>query len=303
MASSTNLCDIYLLDGTYELFRSFFGAPETRHQGREVGATRGLLRSLGSMLLTRKVTHAAVAFDHVIESFRNELFDGYKRGDGIDPALFGQFPLAEEASLALGLTTWPMVEFEADDALAAAACALDQNPAVGQVLICTPDKDLAQCVVSSRVVRWDRKKDEIIDEDGVLEKYGVKPSSIPHFLALVGDAADGIPGIPAWGEKSAAAVLRRYETVGNIPRSESEWDIKVRGAKRLSTNLEAERTAAALYVTLATLRRDVPLDFGLEAVRWQGPNPDLLRSLCDSIGDERFADRFLKQCEGAGVPF
>lgn len=291
----TTPVDAYLLDGTYELFRSFFGAPSAVHEGREVGATRGLLRSFGRLVLDRRVTHGAVAFDTVIESFRNRLFDGYKTGAGLDPILRGQFPLAEAATTALGFTCWPMTEFEADDALATAALGLSELEGVRRAIIATPDKDLAQCLVSPNVVRWDRKKDEWLAGPDVVGKYGVEAASIPSWLALVGDSADGIPGIPGWGAKSAATVLRHYATVDRIPEKPDQWEVKVRGAQRLSANLEAERGCADLYVTLATLRRDVPIDTSLDALRYDGPDENALRTFCSSIGDERFADRFVAE--------
>src|SRR6185503_12991725 len=209
---------IHLIDGTYELFRSYFGAPEALGpNGVEVGATRGILRSLLSLLREDGVSHVACAFDHVIESFRNELFDGYKTGDGVPAELMAQFPLAERAAHALGLVVWPMVEFEADDALASAAARYGESADVEQVLICTPDKDMAQCVRGSKVVCFDRMRRRTIDERAVVEKFGISPASIPDWLALVGDDADGIPGVPKWGKKSAAALLSVYRTVERIP--------------------------------------------------------------------------------------
>src|SRR5574339_1055712 len=217
---------IYLIDGTYELFRSFYGAPAKKApDGREVGATLGLLKSL-LMLLTRPgVTHIACAFDHVIESFRNDLYPGYKTGEGIDPALLAQFPLAEEAVAALGIVVWPMVEFEADDALGTAAMRFKKNKSVEQILICSPDKDLAQLVEGKKIVCWDRRRDIIIDEAGVVEKYGVSPESMPDWLALVGDSADGYPGIPGWGAKSASVVLAHYKHMEAIPDEPGKWEV------------------------------------------------------------------------------
>jgi len=209
---------IHLVDGTYELFRNHYGAPPKKApDGREVGATLGLLRSLLLLLSTTDVTHIACAFDHVIESFRNDLFDGYKTGEGTDPDLLAQFNLAEEAVSALGVVVWPMVEFEADDALATAVARFKGDKSVEQIVICSPDKDLAQLVSGEHIICWDRRRDIVIDEAGVVEKYGVSPASIPDFLALVGDSADGIPGIPAWGAKSSANLLAHYEHIENIP--------------------------------------------------------------------------------------
>ncbi len=215
---------IYLVDGTYELFRNHFGAPARKApDGREVGATLGLLRSLLMLLATPGITHVACAFDHVIESFRNGLYPGYKTGAGVDPDLLAQFPLAEEAVAALGLVVWPMVEFEADDALASATARFKHEVGVAQIVICSPDKDLSQLVSGSRIVGWDRRRDILLDEVGVVEKFGVRPQSIPDWLSLVGDAADGFPGIPGWGEKSAAAVLAKYEHLEAIPADPHTW--------------------------------------------------------------------------------
>ena len=215
---------IYLVDGTYELFRNHFGAPPRKGpDGREVGATLGLLRSLLMLLATPGVTHVACAFDHVIESFRNGLYPGYKTGAGVDPTLLAQFPLAEEAVSALGLVVWPMVEFEADDALASATARFKHAAEVEQIVICSPDKDLAQLVSGSRIVGWDRRRNILIDEAKVVEKFGVRPQSIPDWLGLVGDAADGFPGIPGWGEKSAAAVLAKYEHLEAVPADPQTW--------------------------------------------------------------------------------
>ncbi|HEY3668834.1 MAG TPA: 5'-3' exonuclease H3TH domain-containing protein, partial [Polyangiaceae bacterium] len=222
--------NVHLIDGTYELFRAFYAVPSAKNAaGLEVGATRGLARSLLALLREPGVSHIAIAFDHVIESFRNDLFDGYKTGEGIDPDLWGQFELAERVCAALGVVVWPMVEFEADDALATAAARFAQDPAVEQVIIASPDKDLAQCVVGTRVVCLDRMRKKILDEPGVGAKFGVTPAQIPDFLALVGDSADGIPGVPRWGEKSAAAVLSACGSLEQIPGSPDAWPVKVRG--------------------------------------------------------------------------
>lgn len=277
---------VHLIDGTYELFRMFYGAPRaTAADGREVGATRALLRSFATLLRDPDVTHVGVAFDRVIESFRNELFDGYKTGEGIDPDLYAQFPLAEQAAQALGMVVWPMVEFEADDALASAAAKFQEQADV-RVFICSPDKDLAQCVVGDRVVTFDRRSGSMLDEDGVREKFGVAPKSIPDFLALVGDAADGIPGIPRWGAKSAAAVLAHYEHIENIPDDPLDWAVKIRGAKTLAGNLAYQRKDALLYRELATLRRDAPIPQTLDELRWRSVDHEALGALCAALGVE-----------------
>ena len=221
---------VHLIDGTYELFRSWFGAPESKSPtGQEVGATRGFLRSMAAMLRDADVTHIGCAFDHTVESFRNDLFEGYKTGEGLDPELFDQFPLVERASRALGFVTWPMVEFEADDALAAAAAKFRDAPGVEQVVICSPDKDLCQCVRGNEVVTLDRRREIVLDEEGVRDKFGVSPESIPDYLALVGDAADGIPGIARWGAKSASLVLGKLAHIENIADDHEAWGVKVRG--------------------------------------------------------------------------
>lgn len=233
---------IHLVDGTYELFRSFYGAPRSRSEsGLEVGAVRGLMRSLLALLGSSDVTHVAVAFDHVIESFRNELYAGYKTGAGIDPELYAQFGPAEDGCRALGVVTWPMVEFEADDAIATAAARFAEAPDVEQVVICSPDKDLAQCVRDGRVVCLDRMRRKVIDEDAVVAKFGVGPGSMPDWLALVGDAADGLPGIAGWGAKSTAAVLGAYGSLDRIPDDPRQWTVKVRGADKLAASLAARR--------------------------------------------------------------
>ena len=280
---------LHLIDGTYELFRSFFGAPPaTAPDGREVGASRGLLRSLLALLREPDVTHVAIAFDHVIESFRNELYEGYKTGAGMDPALWQQFPLAEQISDALGLVVWPMVEFEADDALATGAARWADAEGVEQVLLCSPDKDLGQCVRGDRVVLFDRRRQEVYDAARIVEKFGVEPESIPDLLALVGDAADGIPGIPRWGMKSAAKLLTTYKHLDAIPDFPSGWSVKIRGAKALADNLRAQRKDAELYQTLATLRTDVPLpQTDVDQLRWRGAKREPLEQLCEAIGDTR----------------
>jgi len=277
---------IHLVDGTYELFRSYFGAPPKKGpDGREVGATVGLLRSLFMLVSTPGVTHVACAFDQVIESFRNELFPGYKTGAGVEADLLAQFPLAERAVAALGIVVWPMVEYEADDALATAACRFKDQPGVEQVVICSPDKDLAQSVCGVSVVCWDRRRDIFLDDEGVLKKFGVRPRSIPDWLALVGDAADGIPGIPGWGAKSASAVLSRFDHLEAIPEDPGQLGLPLGRATRLVGSLAAHREEALLYRRLATLRVDVPLEEGLADLEWRGAKPEL-REVCRELGAE-----------------
>ncbi len=288
---------VHLVDGTYELFRAHYGAPSARTpSGQPAGATRGLLRTLLALVEPGRAdggaTHVAVAFDTVIESFRNRLFDGYKTGDGIEPELRAQFELAERAARALGFVTWSMTEFEADDALATAAARLADDPSVHEVVICSPDKDLAQCV-GPKVVCLDRRRQARVDAAAVHERFGVPPSSIPDWLALVGDAADGIPGVPRWGEKSASAVLGRYLHLELIPDDSVAWGVTVRGAAALAQSLTQHRDASRLYRTLATLRRDVPLEFSVGSLAWRGAVPELLVELCEEIGDGRFAERAL----------
>lgn len=241
--------------------------------GREVGATRGVLRSVLGMMQSG-ATHIAVATDHVIESFRNQLWPGYKTGDGIDPNLRSQFDLLEEVLTAAGVVVWPMIEFEADDALAAAAATLEANPRVDRIVICTPDKDLAQSVRGTRVVQLNRRTKVTLDEAGVVSKFGVSPSSIPDYLALVGDSADGYPGLPGWGAKSAAAVLRKFGHLDNIPADWREWRVNVSGAGTLATTLQREHEYAMLFRTLATLRTDIDLFGDLDELCWRGPRDD-----------------------------
>jgi 5'-3' exonuclease len=283
---------VHLVDGTYELFRSWFGAPESKSpSGQEVGATRGFLRSMAAMLRTDEVTHVGCAFDQTVESFRNDIFDGYKTGEGLEPALFDQFPLVERASRALGMVTWPMVAFEADDALAAAAAKFADSPGVEQVVICSPDKDLCQCVRGNEVVTLDRRREIVLDQDGVREKFGVWPESIPDYLALVGDAADGIPGIARWGAKSASTVLGKLLHLENISDDHERWGVKVRGGATLARNLSEQRDDAVLYRRLATLRTDVPIDESLDDLRWTGPNRPALEALCEELGERTLLDR------------
>ena len=276
---------IHLVDGTYELFRAYFAMPKiTSPDGRPVGAVRGIMQTLLLLLREEGATHVACAFDHVVESFRNELFDGYKTGEGISEDLLAQFELAEEAVRALGIVVWPMVEFEADDVMATTAHAWADESGVDQVVICSPDKDLAQMVVDSKIVALDRRRGVTLDRQGVVDKFGVAPESIPDYLALVGDSADGIPGIPRWGAKSASAVLAKYGHLENIPSDVSKWDITVRGAATMSANLEERRAEAALYKDLATLRLDVPITESLGDLEWQGVPRKPFEELCGRLG-------------------
>jgi 5'-3' exonuclease len=265
---------VHLIDGTYELFRHYYALPKVRdHSGREVAAVRGVLASLMGMLGSG-VTHMGVATDHVIESFRNNLWPGYKTGEGVEPDLLAQFPLLEEALSALGIVVWPMVEFEADDALAAAATAAVNDPRVERVIICTPDKDLAQCVQGTRIVQLDRRKNITRDELGVVAKFGVEPASIPDYLALVGDSADGFPGLPGWGAKSAAAVLAKFNHLESIPSDWREWGVSVASPKALSSTLVANCDQAVLFRVLATLRTDVPVFDSVDQLEWKGATAD-----------------------------
>lgn len=282
---------IHLVDGTYELFRNHFGAPPKKSlDGQEIGATLGLLKSLLMLLSRPEVSHVACAFDHVIESFRNDLYPGYKTGAGVDPDLMAQFPLAEKAIAALGLVVWPMVEFEADDALASATARFKNESSVEQIVICSPDKDLAQLVSGSRIVCWDRRRDIILDDAGVLEKFGVQPPSIPDWLALVGDSADGYPGIPGWGAKSAAVVLSKYLHLEAIPDDPQEWGLGPGRAARLGESLAQRRSDAVLYRQLATLREDVPLQENLADLEWRGAH-EQLKEICRNLRDEQLPGR------------
>ena len=277
---------VHLIDGTYELFRAFYAWPSSLGaSGQEVAATKGLLRSLRSLVSKPDVTHVACAFDTVIESFRNDLFAGYKTGDGIDPALFGQFGLAERMCHALGIVTWSMIEFEADDALATAAWRWTADPEVEQVVICSPDKDLLQCVSGERIVCLDRMRERLAAEADVIERFGVSPRSIPDFLALVGDSADGIPGVPRWGKKSAGVVLAAYGELERIPADDKDWTVRPRGSQALAAELRAHFDAALLYRKLATLRRDVPLPESLDDLRYRGARRPELEALCEELAD------------------
>ncbi len=278
---------LHLVDGTYELFRAYFAMPPlTSPDGRPVGAVRGLIQTLLVLLRQDDVTYVACAFDHVIESFRNDLFAGYKTGHGVPEDLLSQFDLAERATHSLGIVTWPMIEYEADDAMATAAHRWWDAPEVHQVVICSPDKDLSQMVRSDRVVCLDRRRSVTLDEAGVKEKFGVPPGSIPDYLALVGDAADGIPGIPRWGAKTAGQVLRRYCHIESIPDDHSQWDIELRGAGAVAKSLAGLRQEAMLYKELATLRVDVPIGDDLDGLRWRGVRRKDLDGLYEDLGFE-----------------
>jgi 5'-3' exonuclease len=301
-ARAAQAVSCHLVDGTYELFRYFFALPPHRDPGGvEVGAVRGVVGSVLT-LLEEGATHIGVATDHVIESFRNDLWPGYKTSAGVDPELLAQFPLLEEALVALGVTVWAMVDLEADDALASAAMVAAADPRVERVVICTPDKDLAQCVVDPRVVQLDRRTGRLLDEAAVREKYGVAPESIPDWLALVGDSADGFPGLPGWGAKSAAAVLARYRHLDAIPADVASWDVSVRGAPKLAATLAQQRAAAALFLDLATLRRDAAVGT-VDDWRWTGPTPDFER-WAQRLGAPALAQRAerLKQSRQEGAP-
>jgi 5'-3' exonuclease len=280
---------VYLVDGTYELFRHYFAMPKARDaQGREVGAVRGVLASLLAMMRDG-VTHVGVATDHVIESFRNGLWDGYKTGEGVEPDLLSQFPLLEEVLAAAGIVVWPMIEFEADDALASAGALAAADARVEQVIICTPDKDLAQCVRGSRVVQLHRRTGVTLDEAGVIAKFGVPPTSIPDYLALVGDSADGYPGLAGWGAKSTAAVLAKFGHIEAIRASPSDWHANVLNSASLADVLARQRELALLFRTLATLRADIPLFKDVDELRWSGPTAgfDAIGRLLDKAVTEK----------------
>jgi 5'-3' exonuclease len=263
--------DVHLIDGTYELFRHFYAMPSARDsEGREVAAVKGVLASVLG-LINRGASHIGVATDHVIESFRNRMWPGYKTGAGIDPDLLAQFELLESTLQALGVTVWPMVEYEADDALAAAARIAAEDARVERVLICTPDKDLAQCVRGTRVVQWHRRGNKIVDEDGVALKFGVRPGSIPDYLALVGDAADGYPGLPGWGAKSSAAVLARFGHIEAIPEDPATWHVNAASSGALARTLVQQRDLVLLFRDLATLRTELDLFQSVDELKWEGP--------------------------------
>jgi 5'-3' exonuclease len=266
--------DVHLIDGTYELFRHFFAVPPAADvNGQEIGAVRGVLTSIVSMI-ERGATHIGVATDHVVESFRNDLYPGYKTSEGVPPELLSQFPVLEEALTAMGVMVWPMVEFEADDALASAAAKAANDDRVHQIFICTPDKDLSQCVIGTRVVQLDRRRDLLRDEAGVVDKFGVRPQSIPDYLAVVGDSADGFPGVPGWGAKAAAQTFSQYPHLEDIPKDWREWHPSIKKARSLSESLFDAWNDALLYRTLATLRLDVPVFDTVEDLRWKAPRPN-----------------------------
>ena len=281
--------EIHLVDGTYELFRHYYALPSARdEEGREVAAVRGVLASVLRMI-KEGATHVAMATDQVIESFRNQLWPGYKTGEGVEPDLLAQFPLLEEVLSAAGVVVWPMVEFEADDALAAAASAAARNPSVDRVIICTPDKDLGQCVSGSRVVQLNRRTGAILDEPAIAAKFGVAPRSIPDYLALVGDAADGYPGLPGWGAKSSAAVLEKFHHLEAIPRDCRDWKVNAANAGALAATLREKWDLALLFRKLATLRTDISLFTDVEELRWHGPESgfDALAARLDAAKTEK----------------
>jgi len=282
--------DVHLIDGTYELFRHFFALPSaTDARGQEIAAVRGVLASVLSMI-EQGATHIGVATDHVVESFRNELYAGYKTSDGVPPELLSQFRILEEALQAMGVVVWPMVYYEADDALASAAFKAAQDKRVNQVLICTPDKDLAQCVVGDRVVQLDRRRNVVRNESGIVAKFGVGPQSIPDYLAVVGDSADGYPGLSGWGEKAAALTFSQYPHFENIPRDWQEWHPSIKRASRLSESLFNAWEDALLFRTLATLRLDVPVFDSVDELRWQGPR-DSFAEYAKRLNQPRLLDR------------
>ena len=274
--------NVYLIDGTYELFRHFFAVPSSKNDsGQEIGAVRGVLTSVFSMI-DAGTTHLGVATDHVVESFRNELFPDYKTSEGVDPELLSQFPIVEAALESMGVLVWPMTYFEADDALASAAAKAAADEGVQQVVICTPDKDLAQCVAGNRVVQLDRRRNIVRDEAGVVERFGVKPESIPDYLAVTGDVADGYPGISGWGAKAASLALSKYCHLEQIPKDWEHWDPSIRRARPLAESLFGAWKEALLYRTLATLRLDAPVFNVIDDLRWKGPR-DNFEQVCEQL--------------------
>lgn len=274
--------DVHLVDGTYELFRHFFAVPSSLDaKGNEIGAVRGVLMSVLG-LIEGGATHLGVATDHVVESFRNELYAGYKTSEGVPAPLLAQFPVLEEALDSMGVKVWPMIPYEADDALASAAVKAALDDRVGHVFICTPDKDLAQCVAGTRVVQLDRMRGILRDEAGVVAKWGIKPESIPDYLALVGDSADGFPGLPGWGPKSAGLTFARYPHFEDVPKDWRRWDPAIRGAERLAGVLFRQWDDAVLYRTLATLKLDVPVFEKVDELKWKGPRPEF-EKYCEQI--------------------
>jgi 5'-3' exonuclease len=283
---------LHLVDATFELFRAYFSRPAERGpDGRPVNAVRGLIESMLSLLREPDVTHIAAATDHVIESWRNDVYPGYKSSAGLDPLLLAQFGDAERALRALGIVTWPMVEDEADDGIATAVARFGDDPRIGQVVICSVDKDLAQCVRGTHIVLRDRMRTITYDEAGVVAKFGVHPESIPDYLALVGDSSDGYPGLPGWGSKSAAAVLARFGHMEAIPASPLEWDVPLRNAVRLAATLQQQRADAFLYRMLATLNRDAAISGDLESLAWRGVPREEFVALCDELGFDRIRAR------------
>ena len=291
---------VHLVDGTYELFRSYFALPPIQApDGRPVGAVRGIVQSLLYLLREDQVTHVGCAFDHVVKSFRNDMFDGYKTGNGTPEDLLAQFELAERAVESLGILAWPMVEYEADDAIATATAYCTGLTEVEQVVICSPDKDLAQMVQGDSVVCYDRRRETVMGETGVIEKFGVSPGSIPDLLALTGDAADGIPGIPKWGAKTSAQLLAQYGHIEDIPHDAADWEVKVRGAAAAAESLNANASEARLYKDLTTLRTDVPIAASLAALEWKGVDREKYQALCDDLGFGRLASLPHKWSDGS----
>jgi 5'-3' exonuclease len=284
---------IHLIDGTYELFRAHFGAPPKKStSGQEVGATLGLMRSLLMLLQSPGVTHVGVAFDHVIESFRNDMYPAYKTSEGVEQVLLDQFPVVEKAVSAMGVVVWPMVKFEADDAIATATARFKKDKSVDEVVICSVDKDLTQMVDGKKVVCWDRRREIILDEKGVIEKFGVKPESIPDYLALVGDSADGYPGIQGWGAKSTSTVLAKFKHIESIPKDPKKIPLGLGRATTLVENLQQNYKDAMLFRELSTLRTDVPLKEKLDDLKWRGAHPRL-KKVCQELREERIAERVL----------
>jgi 5'-3' exonuclease len=284
---------IHLIDGTYELFRAHFGAPPKKStSGQEVGATLGLMRSLLMLLQSPGVTHVGVAFDHVIESFRNDMYPAYKTSEGVEQVLLDQFPVVEKAVSAMGVVVWPMVKFEADDAIATATARFKKDKSVDEVVICSVDKDLTQMVDGKKVVCWDRRREIILDEKGVIEKFGVKPESIPDYLALVGDSADGYPGIQGWGAKSTSTVLAKFKHIESIPKDPKKIPLGLGRATTLVENLQQNYKGAMLFRELSTLRTDVPLKEKLDDLKWRGAHPRL-KKVCQELREERLAERVL----------
>ena len=291
---------VHLVDGTYELFRSYFALPPIQApDGRPVGAVRGIVQSLLYLLREDQVTHVGCAFDHVVKSFRNDMFDGYKTDNGTPEDLLAQFELAERAVESLGILAWPMVEYEADDAIATATAYCTGLSEVEQVVICSPDKDLAQMVQGDSVVCYDRRRETVMGEPGVIEKFGVSPGSIPDLLALTGDAADGIPGIPKWGAKTSAQLLAQYGHIEDIPHDAADWEVKVRGAAAAAESLNAYASEARLYKDLTTLRTDVPIAASLAALEWKGVDREKYQALCDDLGFGRLASLPHKWSDGS----